>query len=67
MLLLCNKKTVEIQFQTPLHAPTQPKEKSPLKKKEQRNHHRGREPESHEDDVRSVVLDLPGSQFTEEK
>lgn len=43
-----------------LHAPAWPEGKSPFKKREQRNHHCGRDPESHQEDVGSMLLDLPG-------
>ena len=66
MPLLCSKEMVEIQFQALLRASVQPKGKSPLKKTRQRNHHCGRDPESHQD-AGYMLLDLPGSQFTEEK
>jgi len=66
MAQLCSKEMKEIQFQTLLHAPGWPKGKSPLKKREQRNHHCGRDPESHQEDMGSMLLDLLGSQFTAE-
>lgn len=67
MPLLCSKEMVEIQSQTVHRAPAWPKGKRPVKKREQRNHHCGSDPESHQEDVGSMLLHLPGSQFTEEK
>lgn len=65
--LLYIKEMEEIQFQALLCAPAQPKGKTLLQKGEQRTHQCGRDPESHQEVVGSMLQDLPGSQFTEEK
>lgn len=65
--LLHIKEMEEIQFQALLCAPAQPKGKTLLKKREQRSHQCGRDPESHQEVVGSMLRDLLGSQFTEEK